>query len=67
MKISYNWLKEFAPFTLEEEKAAEILTDLGLEIEGMFFHQIRLGRHVALPSGEFYHELDLFLQRRVGQ
>ena len=35
MKISYNWLKEFAPFTLEEEKAAEILTDLGLEIEGM--------------------------------
>ncbi len=35
MKISYNWLKEFAPFALEEEKAAEILTDLGLEIEGM--------------------------------
>ena len=35
MKISYNWLKEFAPFCLDEEKAAEILTDLGLEIEGM--------------------------------
>lgn len=35
MKISYNWLKEFAPFDLDAEKAAEILTDLGLEIEGM--------------------------------
>ncbi len=35
MKISYNWLKQFAPFALDEEAAAEILTDLGLEIEGI--------------------------------
>ena len=35
MKISYNWLKEFAPFSIDEDQAAEILTDLGLEIEGL--------------------------------
>ncbi|MDD4820330.1 MAG: phenylalanine--tRNA ligase subunit beta [Flavobacteriales bacterium] len=35
MKISYNWLKEFAPVDLPAEQAAEILTDLGLEIEGL--------------------------------
>lgn len=35
MKISYNWLRQFAPVTLGGEEAAEILTDLGLEIEGL--------------------------------
>ena len=35
MKISYHWLKEFAPVNLPAEQAAEILTDLGLEIEGL--------------------------------
>lgn len=35
MKISYNWLRQFAPVTLGAEEAAEILTDLGLEIEGL--------------------------------
>jgi len=35
MKISYNWLKEFLSIDLEAEKVAEILTDLGLEVEGI--------------------------------
>jgi len=35
MKISYNWLKEFLNIELEAEKVGEILTDLGLEVEGI--------------------------------
>ncbi len=35
MKISYNWLKEFLHIDLNEIKVAEILTDLGLEVEGI--------------------------------
>lgn len=35
MKISYNWLKEYLNIDLAPEKVAEILTGIGLEIEGM--------------------------------
>ncbi|RNL87066.1 phenylalanine--tRNA ligase subunit beta [Sinomicrobium pectinilyticum] len=35
MKISYNWLKQFIKLDWEAEKTAELLTDLGLEIEGI--------------------------------
>ena len=35
MKISYNWLKQFLNLDLNVEKTAEILTDLGLEVEGI--------------------------------
>ncbi|MCF6350399.1 MAG: phenylalanine--tRNA ligase subunit beta [Flavobacteriaceae bacterium] len=35
MKIAYNWLKEFLEFDLEIEKISELLTDLGLEVEGI--------------------------------
>jgi len=35
MKISYNWLKQFLEIDLEAEKVGEILTDLGLEVEGI--------------------------------
>lgn len=35
MKISYNWLKEYIKTDLTAEKAAEILTAAGLEIEGI--------------------------------
>ena len=35
MKISYNWLKEFAPFTLEEEKGSGNPHRPRTEIEGM--------------------------------
>lgn len=34
MKISYNWLKDFIKTDLSVEKIAEILTDIGLEVEG---------------------------------
>ena len=35
MKISYNWLKDFLNISLDAERVGEILTDLGLEVEGI--------------------------------
>ena len=35
MKISYNWLKQFIQVKEEAEKTGELLTDLGLEVEGI--------------------------------
>lgn len=35
MKISYNWLKQFIKTDWPAEKTGELLTDLGLEIEGI--------------------------------
>jgi len=35
MKISYKWLQEYLPIDLDIEKTSEILTDLGLEVEGV--------------------------------
>lgn len=35
MKISYNWLKEYVDFDYSPQELAEILTNTGLEIDGM--------------------------------
>ncbi|TDS15243.1 phenylalanyl-tRNA synthetase beta subunit [Maribacter caenipelagi] len=35
MKISYNWLKQFIQIDWESQKTSELLTDLGLEVEGV--------------------------------
>tara|TARA_R110002049_G_scaffold609_8_gene3481 strand:+ start:804 stop:3230 length:2427 start_codon:yes stop_codon:yes gene_type:complete len=35
MKISYNWLKQFLQTDWEAVKTGELLTDLGLEVEGI--------------------------------
>jgi len=35
MHISYNWLKQFLKIDWEANKTAELLTDLGLEVEGV--------------------------------
>ncbi|HBR53692.1 MAG TPA: phenylalanine--tRNA ligase subunit beta, partial [Flavobacteriaceae bacterium] len=35
MKISYNWLKQFINLDWNAHKTGELLTDLGLEIEGI--------------------------------
>ena len=35
MKISYNWLKQFLQVNWETSKTSELLTDLGLEVEGV--------------------------------
>ena len=35
MKISYNWLKQYVNTDLSPERMTEILTDTGLEVEGL--------------------------------
>lgn len=35
MKISLNWLKAYLPLDMDPTKIGEILTDIGLEVEGM--------------------------------
>ena len=35
MNISYNWLKQFLQIDWEAERTAELLTNLGLEVEGI--------------------------------
>jgi phenylalanyl-tRNA synthetase beta chain len=35
MKISYNWLRQFLQISEEATKIGELLTDLGLEVEGI--------------------------------
>jgi len=35
MKISYNWLQQFLKIDWEATKTGELLTDLGLEVEGI--------------------------------
>ncbi|WP_298476395.1 phenylalanine--tRNA ligase subunit beta [uncultured Maribacter sp.] len=35
MKISFNWLKQFINIDWDSQKTSELLTDLGLEVEGV--------------------------------
>src|SRR5690606_41417101 len=35
MRISYNWLKQFIKLDWNSEETANLLTDLGLEVEGV--------------------------------
>ena len=35
MKISYNWLKQYLDIKLPAERVSELLTDTGLEVEGL--------------------------------
>ena len=35
MKISYNWLKEYIDIDLDPDVVSQILTDTGLEVEGL--------------------------------
>ncbi len=52
MKISYNWLKEFLNIDLEAEKVGEILTDLGLEVEGIETFESLKGSLKGVVVGE---------------
>ena len=35
MKISYNWLKNYIQTELDAPQVAKILTNIGLEVEGL--------------------------------
>jgi phenylalanyl-tRNA synthetase beta chain len=52
MKISYNWLKQFLQIDLGAVKAGELLTDLGLEVEGIETKESIKGSLEGIVVGE---------------
>lgn len=52
MKISYNWLKQYINVELPVEKVSEILTDTGLEVEGVEKYQSVKGGLEGVVVGE---------------
>ncbi|MEO5787987.1 phenylalanine--tRNA ligase subunit beta [Gelidibacter sp.] len=52
MKISYNWLKQFVNIDWTPEQTGELLTDLGLEVEGIHTFQSVKGGLEGIVVGE---------------
>ena len=52
MKISYNWLKQFIKIDWEAKKTGELLTNLGLEIEGIEAYESVKGGLKGIVIGE---------------
>ena len=52
MTISYNWLSEYLPETLDPEKLSRILTSIGLEVESLERFQSIKGGLEGLVIGE---------------
>ncbi len=52
MKISYNWLKQFINIDWTPEKTGVLLTDLGLEVEGIEAYQSVKGGLEGVVVGE---------------
>ncbi|WP_298553802.1 phenylalanine--tRNA ligase subunit beta [uncultured Algibacter sp.] len=52
MKISYNWLKQFLKTDWAPEQTSELLTDLGLEVEGLETYQSVKGGLEGVVVGE---------------
>jgi len=52
MKISYNWLKQYTNFDLSPIELAEILTDTGLEVEGIEEYESIKGALEGICIGE---------------
>ena len=52
MKISYNWLKQFIKIDWEAAKTGELLTDLGLEVEGIDIIESIKGSLEGIVIGE---------------
>lgn len=52
MKISYNWLKDYVKLDLSAEQVSTILTDTGLEVEGLEEVQSVKGGLEGLVIGE---------------
>ena len=52
MTISYNWLSDYLPYTIDPERLSAILTSIGLEVESLEkYEEIRGGLH-GLIAGE---------------
>ena len=52
MKISYNWLKQYVAVDLSPEDAGKILTDTGLEVEGIHKIEAVKGGLAGVVVGE---------------
>lgn len=52
MKISYNWIKDFLKIDLPPQEVGEILTDLGLEVEGIYSYESVKGGLAGVVVGE---------------
>ena len=52
MKISYNWLKSYIELDEQPQKLAEILTSIGLEVEGMEIVEKIPGGLAGVVTGE---------------
>lgn len=52
MKISYNWIKQFIKTDWSPEQTSELLTDLGLEVEGLETYQSVKGGLEGIIVGE---------------
>ncbi len=52
MKISYNWLQQFLQIDWEATKTGELLTDLGLEVEGIEIKESIKGSLEGVVVGE---------------
>jgi len=52
MNISYNWLKQFLKIDWDSKQTAELLTDLGLEVEGIMPYETVKGALKGIVVGE---------------
>ncbi len=52
MTISYKWLSEYLPVTVEPERLSRILTSIGLEVESMYAYEEIKGGLKGLVIGE---------------
>jgi phenylalanyl-tRNA synthetase beta chain len=52
MTISYKWLSEYLPVTVEPERLSRILTSIGLEVESMHHYEEVRGGLKGLVLGE---------------
>src|SRR5579863_7638095 len=52
MTISYNWLCDYLPVKVEPERLSQILTSVGLEVEGLEHFESVKGSLKGLVIGE---------------
>lgn len=52
MKVSYNWLKQYINLDIDPEQLSEVLTNIGLEVEGISSFQSLKGGLKGVVVGE---------------
>jgi len=62
MKISYNWLKNYVDISVSPEQLGEILTDTGLEVEGISKIEAVKGDFKVLLLAKFCHVKNMLMR-----